>query len=429
MFEARPVQTKVKHKILEEYVKAWGGIIVNGARVSIDRARKGGYSGVGLHFIYVDCFAGDGRYIGEQEDQERGMTLTPVFGSPIIGVRALDSLVEYGRKENVPVRVSAILIESGKTGFPELKDSLVDAGLGQRIRETDDFDRLLDGEIALVYADSTNLVDKLLAYTTMSGKYVYAFYLLDPYGPMGIPLANVGRIISQDHHDTLINMPYQDLLKKSGIIRKAQPSQTETTLLRNYDAMFGSDRWRQIVEDWQQAELDSRRNLELDLANHYRDVLQNIDPTLSVKSLPLRFSDKERTMYHLYLTTHDPNGAIRMNGIVQDAGFTEHHLRWQLKYARMTRGGQQLGLFAPNELAPPTKQSDRNDYVDEIAAKIVQSFSGKVPNRRQIYQLLADELYLKQEIDRALTQLKKSGKASFDGPVSKLKNTSPIHVN
>ena len=37
--EPRPTQTKVKHTILEKYLKAWGGIIVNGLRGQVKEVR------------------------------------------------------------------------------------------------------------------------------------------------------------------------------------------------------------------------------------------------------------------------------------------------------------------------------------------------------------------------------------------------------
>ncbi len=428
MFDARPIQTKVKHIILEQYIKAWGGIIIHGARYGIARAQQKGYSNAGLHFVYVDCFAGHGRYAGELEDRERGLPLVPVFGSPIIGVHALDGLVEFGRRENVAVRASTILIESDKDAYRELHNSLQDAGLTARVRETTNFHLLNSGEIALVNADSTSLIQDLLQYTT-NGNYTFAFYLLDPFGPTGIPLTNVGQIIRQQRHDTLINMPYQDLHKKSGIVGKFAPSSAEATILGNYDAMFGSNGWHHIVGRWQETSPESRQseNLELELANYYRDVLNQVDAGLSVKSIPLRFSDKERTMFHLYLTTHDSNGALQMNKIMLDAGYTEHHLRWQLRYAKLSSGGQQLGLFAPAEIAPPINQPER-DYADEIGEKIVAAFSGITTNRRQIYQHLADELYLPVEISQALGKLKKEKKVYFDGSPSKLTNNTEIVV-
>lgn len=428
MFEARPIQTKVKHIILERYLKAWGGIIINGSRYGIQKARQKGVQNAGLHFIYVDCFAGCGQYMGELEDQEKGLPLTPVSGSPIIGIEALDGLVEYGSKEGVPVRVTTILIESSANNYNSLKSLLIEKGLSDRIHESIDFANLPNKGIALVHNDSTNLADNLLSYTK-SSNYTYAFYLLDPWGPTGIPLRIVRRIISQKKHDVLINMPYQDLHKKSGIVGKQQLSSTEVNLLRNYDEMFGNQNWHSIVQNWQESEAASRQagELELELANYYRNVLYNADNQLSVKSIPLRFPDRDRTMFHLYLTTHDPNGALQMNQIMLDAGYAERHLRWQLQYLKKTHGGRQLGLFNPTQIAPELNPSER-DYTDEIAQKIQNRFSGRSTNRRQIYQYLADELYLPGEINQALSKLKREKKARFDGSPSGLKNDTIIVI-
>jgi three-Cys-motif partner protein len=428
MFDARPMQTKVKHIILEQYIKAWGGIITFGTRRAIHRARENNYAS-GLHFVYVDCFAGPGRYEGELEDKQRNKRLEPVSGSPLIGIQALDSLVQTGNKQGISIHTNTILIEEKKNTFEDLKTSLEVAGYTARTRETRDFQRLKAGEIAIICADSTSLVSDLLAYTTR-GKYTYAFYLLDPFGPTGIPLTNVSQIIRQKRHDTLINMPYQDLHKKSGIVGKFSPSSAEATILNNYDAMFGDSNWHNIVERWQQTapELRQSEELELELATYYRDVLNQVDTSLSVKSIPLRFSDKERTMFHLYLTTHDPNGALKMNEIMLNAGYAENHLRWQLHYTKLSKGGQQLDLFAQDEIPPPINKPDRN-YTDEIARKIATAFTGKTTNRRQIYHQLADDLYLPGEITKALSKLKKEEKANFDGAASKLTNKAKILVH
>ncbi len=51
----RPPQTRVKHIILEKYLRAWGSIIIHGLK---SQSRN-------LHFVYIDCNASYGRYAGE----------------------------------------------------------------------------------------------------------------------------------------------------------------------------------------------------------------------------------------------------------------------------------------------------------------------------------------------------------------------------
>ncbi len=67
----RSTQTKVKHTILEKYLKAWGGIIFNGLR---------GVRVQEVHFIYVDCNASYGRYNGELEDSVVNREAQTIWG-------------------------------------------------------------------------------------------------------------------------------------------------------------------------------------------------------------------------------------------------------------------------------------------------------------------------------------------------------------
>src|SRR5260370_35592475 len=101
--EPRPTQTKVKNTILENYLKAWGGIIINGLN---KRLRD-------LHLGYIDCNASYGRFNGELEDTLTNRQTQPIFGSPIIGIKELDSLAgwaetTYGGRE----RTNSIVFEN-----------------------------------------------------------------------------------------------------------------------------------------------------------------------------------------------------------------------------------------------------------------------------------------------------------------------------
>lgn len=98
----RDTQTKVKHEILSKYLDVWGGIIIGGLINSKRKTQK--------HFIYVDCFSYTGKYLGEKEDSVQNKSAETVYGSPIIGVMALDRLVSFAQKMGVSIRVNSILI-------------------------------------------------------------------------------------------------------------------------------------------------------------------------------------------------------------------------------------------------------------------------------------------------------------------------------
>lgn len=109
--EPRPTQTKVKHSILEKYLKAWGGIILMGLRLKKPD----------VHFVYVDCNASNGRFTGELEEIEAGRQPGIVYGSPIIGIQALDSLLQTANQYGIRLKITAIVVEKRDGRIQQLK--------------------------------------------------------------------------------------------------------------------------------------------------------------------------------------------------------------------------------------------------------------------------------------------------------------------
>jgi three-Cys-motif partner protein len=419
----RSTQTKVKHTILNHYLRDWGSIIINGLK----QFRQP------IYLVYVDCNAYTGRYSRDIENIPSSDNPQPIFGTPIIGVRGLDMLVNGVKKdENVEIHTNVILIEKDEKNYLELKRSLRMAGLLPRVRETDDFASLRNGEIALLCEDSIHLAPRLIRYTQAGFK--FSLFLLDPYGPKGIPFTFVKEIIRQPRHDVIINMPYQDLHKKSGMALKLELRQAESEIVKNYDAMFGHTGWQSIVREiaeraksrelkemFASEETSEVLDLELALMQCYRKALLSTDPDLSVKSIELHFPDRERTMFYLYLTTHDPNGALAMNKVLWDAKYQEHELRWKLRDLR--RNAHQLPLWG-DSLSPPVDQSPRAT-IEDIAKRIQELLGGKSLSKRDVYAALADEPYFANEINKALTFLKGQDLASYQSPV---KNNTLISI-
>jgi three-Cys-motif partner protein len=435
LIEPRKTQSKVKHVILEQYLKTWGGIIINALQ---DKAKKS--SKFNIHLVYVDCFSSVGRYSGDSVDIASGKVPKPIFGSPIIGILGLDLLTSWAyKKYGINVIKNSILIEKTPKRFDELIQTLKSTDLLNRVKNTNDFSSLDDGEIAIIQGDANKLVSSLIDYTQKDFK--FSLYLLDPYGPKGIPYSFVSPIVNKPRHDVMINMPYQDLHKKSGLLFRKK-TKTREKLVKNYDEMFGpmEKEWQDIVYQLEAEAMLEEQNqyyfeekttdeirketatkLEIELIDCYRDTLLLADPTLTVKSVGLRFPDKERTMYYLYLTTHDPNGALAINEIIWEANYLEHELRW--KYKEVIHRKQQLPLF---EMPTPPFQSSSRPDVEEIANEIFTRLQDQKLTRREIYRLFAEEHYFATEINKALTQLKRKGKAKYDS--KNLTNDSVIEI-
>jgi three-Cys-motif partner protein len=421
-------------------MKAWGGIILGGLRKTAARMQSEGKS-FDLHFIYVDCNASGGRFNGELEDTVGDRPKTPVFGSAIIGTRVLDELkADAYNKVGIALRTNTILIEKDREEYEALLESLEMAGLSARVKIGDDFTALKDGEIAVVLGDSTTMVDKLCSYT--SPPYTFSIFFLDPYGPKPIPLSFVDRIIKQQRHDVIINMPYQDLLKKTGMVSKASPLPAEIALMSYYDKMFGNKNWREIVTNFDPADLwdwvdpeapiatlhnldpskiEAARTLEEKLRVLYWKTLQDVDLALGVKSIGLKFPNKERTMFYLYLTTHDPTGALAMNEILWKANYQEYELR-----SRLNRRQEQVKLeskmgmsvmpgfeIQPTE-APPRKRPDKT----EVAEHIMNMVASQTLSKREVYRRLADDKYFAREIDAALGFLLSEERVYYEKPLT-----------
>jgi three-Cys-motif partner protein len=426
----RSTQTQVKHEILARYLDTWGGIIVNGL-CHAKRQRI-------WQFIYVDCFAYKGKYIGDQENIFRHNDVTgPVYGSPVIGIQALDKLADFAAAQGLQIVTNTILVEKDPTHFRDLQATLQECSFDKRARETLDFSVLRNGEIALVNGDVTTLGDKLASYTNRSG--IWTFYLIDPFGPSGIPYDFVKEIVKGARHDVMINFIYEDLVRKTGMALNENLEPKHKQLVDYWKNAYGSSRWDQIVVktlddirnycDWRDVldgiPLDDMEEEEFmtdeQLANAkerafvygYQQALSSMDPGVTIKLSALQFPDKERTMFYLFLTTHDPTGALALNQILAEARYLEYELRYKFNTLRNISRGQ-MSLWDPiqNVPSPPVEERPATEFV---ANQIHQRLHGKVLTRKEVYICMADSLFFPSEVDSALKLLKRQGKLLFDG--------------
>ncbi len=181
--------------------------------------------------------------------------------------------------------------------------------------------------------------------------------------------------------------------------------------------------WKKKVENPSETtreKAEEARNLERELMSCYKESLQEVDKDLTVKSIPMHFPDRERTMYYLYLTTHDPTGALQMNKVLWDASLEEHELRWDLLQAKKWKN--QLLLFDIPAPAPATPQ---RATTEEIAKHILALLHGKALTRRELYKGMANEPYFPPEVDKALKALRKQERVVFEEP---LKNRTLIKL-
>jgi three-Cys-motif partner protein len=407
-------QTKTKHLILERYAGAWGGIILNGLKA---RAARSGRS-QRIRFTYVDAFAHTGRYARDTDTIILpGQTAPPVWGSPIIGINALKDHQKTAEEYGLHLEWTAILCEQDPRHFRRLLESLEMAGYGSQVRVNCPPTDLQHGQIAVFQEDFSKIAPAAAAHTDGP---VYSLVLLDPYGPKGIPYSVVRTFVAgggiHSHRDVIINWPYQDQEKKTGLI--GRPDCETQPHLSYYDELYGDGgAWQEL---WQAERSASEEGGSVDseafLAGYYRDRLQEMDPTVIVKTIALRFPRLERTMYYLFLTTHNPDGALKMNEELWKAKVLEGELRSRHRGAEPYWKAGQLA-FLDEVPAEPTRSARPDFDIDGLALELARLFAGKSVGVREILrsQVNSEHKYWKSHIVSALNRLKKQGKAEFRG--------------
>lgn len=429
----RSTQTQVKHQILAEYLDTWGGIILNGLRKSSSKSI--------YRFIYVDCFAYKGKYLGDKASsyiQHPSPDL--VYGSPIIGIRSLDKLAKRASQQGIQIITNSILIEKDKIHFRDLINTLNECNFAHRCKETQIFSELKNGEIAVLNTDVKTISDDLISFTNSS--LTWAFYLIDPFGPSGIPYDLVKKIVRGLRHDVMINLIYEDLLRKTGMALKKNLSQQHKQLVANWEKAYGTNIWNegvikalQNIKDSESLketfeeyipELPDDFNLipeediigyrERALVENYKKSLSSMDSSLVIKLISLQFPGKDRTMLYLFLTTHDPTGALSLNQILNKAKLSEYELRFKYKiHQRMPTG--QMSFWDPAENIPKLIHEKRMP-IEEIATEMFNQFRGLSPTRKEIYSQMADSPYFTKEIDNSILYLQNKSKVHFDGKLT-----------
>ena len=417
VLEPRDTQTQVKHLIISDYLDTWAGIILNGVSVVAKQCAAQGRP-FRTRLLYVDGFGYKGRYLGNTGDLLRhGVAATPTWGSPVLGIQALERARDFARdKHGFHVETSVVIAEDDVDDFADLVESIRLAGFSDRLILNPNSVAPSDGQIIAIRGNFLRSLNDVV--TLAKDLYTHSFFLLDPYGPTGIPYQEVSRIVSLQHTDVMINYPFYDLLKKQGILNREEEKPADHALLANYDAMFGTTEWREIrTQAIAGASRDDvGRSIGEALAGYYLERLRVADSGLAVKYVELEFPDRDRTMFYLYLTTHDPTGALMLNGILHDAKLKEYQLKrhfQQSKWIHKAQEAGQLFLMSPEEDPAPEAPDVRDVDISELADVIWQTYAGQTKTWRQVYTMLANTDVFVSEIAKAMTYLKRKGLATY----------------
>lgn len=410
--QERQVQTKVKHLILKTYMDAWAGIIMHGVKRKVSAPH--------IHFIYVDLFSYTGFYksdatvLSNKSDQH-------IEGSPLIGYNCLRTARNYGQDKGIDISFNCIFIEANKRYYNILLAGLVDIGMSDSIVHTTDFSQMKNGQISVIHGYCGEYIDSILDY--IYKKSTFTFVFIDPYGPKHIPMNMVSRYVSCPRTDTIINFPLLDVYRKSGYLKTASLDKSSEATLRNIDGTFGSNDWRDLIDNiWKRESQENRTNImELALGNLYGEKLGHRCPDTFIKQISLYIPHKERVIYNLVLTTKDPSGAIKLNEIVRKARIDQIYLDASsniIKSMRKEQSSTQESLFNVEDVYI-NPEFDGYLTIDKYSGRVIgktiyNEFRGQTVSKKDIFRFCGlNTDFIQVEVDMGLRYLKNNSLASY----------------
>ena len=312
--------TNAKHRILEEYLKAWFPIL----------------SRYNPRVIFIDGFAGPGIY-------DRGEN-----GSPII---ALECLMNHSLNLcEIGTEFVFLFIESDAERERKLKQIIAEKfpSLPKNVKihiEHGEFETTMK-----TLLDQLEEKQKNLAPT---------FAFIDPFGYSGLPLYLVKRILAFAHCEVFINFAYDSINRFI---------ETKDTREEIFDNLFGTNDWREIRKikdpDNRNRELTSLYTKQLKTASKY------------VRSFEM-INDFNKVSYYLYFVTNQIKGFEQMKqamwkvdprGSFRYADTTDVGTRFLLSFGGDTRYEDQAGIIFSRFKGQTAKQEHIKNYCIEHTA-------------------------------------------------------------
>jgi three-Cys-motif partner protein len=359
IFPPKTIATKVKHRILETYLKAWGGIIINSNRKNA------------IRLTFVDTCCGSGLYAPGDDATVSEFD----SGSALIGLNVLNDLALNGSAAGIQVETKAIFVNKER-GELETLASAISAQPAGPTKHV-----MLPGALS-------DQVDSIVRQCERS----FAFIFIDPFGPSAIPFTVVSRLVDLRYADCLINFPYYSVQKWSGWLGSGQ----QENRLQIVDALMNGSKWRELATTAVTGD-----DLEALLLQQYISSLT--ERGVGAIAVPMLFEDRARTMYHLVFTSHNTAGLAAAKEKLLKGEAHQSALRSELKSSRTNQSA--FDFMAADTDLPSVD-------VDALATLLADHFRGRqVTFDEVIRRGLLEPHVLLGHINRALTVLKGSQRA------------------
>jgi three-Cys-motif partner protein len=227
--------------------------------------------------IFIDGFAGPGRYSGGEE------------GSPIIALKALLEH-RYFKQPQREREVVLLFIEQDQARTAALQREVDEFKKAQAIPDWVKTD-VRHGEFAPVM---TELLDKV---AKEGHRLAPTFVFIDPFGFAGVPMRVIARIVENPSCECLITFMYESVNRFL--------SHSDPAIQAHFDELFGTPEWKDVAAE---RDPEKRRDRIVVL---YRRQLMEVARLPYVRTFEM-INEGNRAEYFLYFGTRNQIGFSKM---------------------------------------------------------------------------------------------------------------------
>jgi len=345
--------------------------------------------------IYLDCFAGAGKFGEEDTPYEE-----KVDGSPLIALAAIQKAAITSSIQN-PTRIACFI----EPEYPEILENNIECSA-----YSDEKYKLLPGTFP---EEAFTFLDKVFKYWHNPNLFCY----LDPFGVKYLKMDTLSQIKEYPFNslEFLINFnsfgffryacgAWEIKIREDEIAyaediseREAMDESKNGDRLCKLDAVMGTDAWRPVVEDYKHNKINGYL-AEFKLAAMYRNQLKVLLGFKYVLSIPIRLNESHLPKYRMVYATNHEDGAVIMGDVMRKR---QDYLYEQ---QTMASSGGCLGLFDREDLL--CLPSVEDSVIDFLKGK--EELSGN-----KFLAGFYDEKFLTAHIREVLAKLEESNKITI----------------
>jgi three-Cys-motif partner protein len=345
--------------------------------------------------IYLDCFAGAGKFGEDDTPYEE-----KVDGSPLIALEAIHKAAAASSMYK-PKRIACFI----EPCYSEMLKSNI-----EKSPYSDENYRLLAGtfpEEAFIF------LDNVFKHWQNPNLFCY----LDPFGVKYLKMDTLLQIKRHPFNslEFLINLNSFGFFRYACGARAIRIRETELKYaevgserasmdenqngdrLCKLDAVMGTDAWQSIVEDYKHNKIDGY-DAESKLADLYKQQLKKVLGFRYVLSIPIRFNESNHPKYRMVYATNHEDGAVIMGDVMRGR---QNYLYEQYS---MSKSGGCRGLF------------DREDLLNRpsVEESVIDFLEGKGELRgNEFFAGFYDEKFLTAKLIEVLKKLEECNKITI----------------